>query len=162
MDELGTGGGSPGAVSRESASQLLAETCKAYRRSREKALSTVGLRIGQDLVLRELWREDGQRPAELVERLNVSFPTLTRALDRMRRDGLLARHRDPEDARSFRIHLTEEGHKLREPLENLWREIGERTMRGLSEEERATLHDLLSKVQENLRHNAGEVADTDC
>lgn len=114
-----------------------------YRRSRGEALSGLGLRTGQNQILRQLWRQDVRRLSELVERLNVSSPTLTRALNRMQRDGLLERRRDPEDARSSRVYLSGEGRALRGPVERLWAEIEEQTMSGLSDEEQLSLRRLL-------------------
>lgn len=135
----------------ETTSFLLTQTCKAYRRSIGEALSGLGLRTGQDQILLALLREDSQRLGELVERLNVAPPTLSRALDRMERDGLLRRSRDTDDARSFRVHLTEEGRALREPVEDCWRGIEHQTLSSLSPEEHLLFRRLLLRVHDDLR-----------
>ena len=49
-------------------------------------MGRIGLHVGREMVLIELWEND----------------------------GLLTRYQGPEDARSFRVYLTEEGRSLEE------------------------------------------------
>ena len=119
----------------------------------EGAFREVGLRVGQDMLLSRLWREDGLTQSELVERLGVEPATVSKVLSRMEGTGLVARRRDPRDARSSRVHLTERGRSLREPAYGVWEEAEERMLEGFSPEERALLRRLLARVRENLSGN---------
>jgi MarR family transcriptional regulator, organic hydroperoxide resistance regulator len=128
----------------------LAKVCRAHRGSVGELLAEVGLHVGQEMVLIELWREDGLRGSELAERLGVEPPTVTKMLRRLERCGLVGRRRDPEDARSFRVYLTDEGRSLEEPVVRCWERAEERTLAGMSTEECRTFHRLLTRVRANL------------
>jgi DNA-binding MarR family transcriptional regulator len=57
-------------------------------------------------VLLPLWEEDGLRMGELATRARLSKQTMTTLVRLMEQVGLVARERDPEDGRAFRITLT--------------------------------------------------------
>jgi DNA-binding MarR family transcriptional regulator len=134
----------------ESTGFTLAKVCRAHRSNVGELLSHVGLHVGQEMVLIELWRDDGLRGGELAERLGVEPPTVTKMLRRLERCGLISRRRDPEDARSFRVYLTDEGRSLEEPVARCWESADEKTLAGMSAGERRTFHRLLTKVRTNL------------
>ena len=135
---------------KETTGFTLAKVCKAHRGNVGEHLAEVGLHVGQEMVLIELWREDGLRGGELAERLGVEPPTVTKMLRRLEWCGLVSRRQDPEDARSFRVYLTEEGRSLEEPVVRCWERVEEKSLRGMSVEERRNLHKLLTKVRANL------------
>lgn len=134
----------------ETAGFALAKACRAHRTQVGAALAEIGLHVGQEMVLLELWKEDGLKGGELASRLGVEPPTVSRMLARLEGCGLLERRRDPEDARSFRVCLTDRGRALRGPVEDLWQGIEDRAFEGMSEEEKLVLKRLLSRVRENL------------
>jgi DNA-binding MarR family transcriptional regulator len=128
----------------------MAKLCRAHRANVGELLAEVGLHVGQEMVLIELWEHDGLRGGELAACLGVEPPTVTKMLRRLENRGLLTRHQDPEDARSFRIYLTEEGRALEEPVTRCWDRVEEKTFGGLDREERRSLHELLTKLHSNL------------
>ncbi len=129
----------------------LAKACRAHRVNVGVALAGVGLHVGQEMVLLELWKEDGLKGGELAARLGVEPPTVTRMLQRLEGCGLVERRRDPADARGVRVYLTEKGRALEGPVGECWGGVEEKTFRGMSEEEKALLCGLLARVRENLR-----------
>ena len=134
----------------ETSGYLLAKVCRAHRGNVGALLSGVGLHVGQEMVLLELWKEDGLKGGELADRLGVEPPTVTRMIRRMESCGFLERRPDPADARSFRVHLTDKGRALEEPVARIWREVEEKTLRGISPEEMLVLRRLLARIRENL------------
>lgn len=134
----------------EKAGYLLAKTCRAHRGVIGGLLSGLGLHVGQEMVLIELWAEDRLRGSDLAGRLGVEPPTITRMLRRMENCGLLYREPDPDDARSFRVRLTAKGRALEEPVIRAWEAAEEHTLAGLSPGERQTFRGLLGRVRENL------------
>lgn len=134
----------------ETAGFVLAKTCRAHRARVGGALAEVGLHVGQEMVLLELWREDGLTGGELATRLGVEPPTVSRMLGRLEGCGLLERRRDPEDARSFRVCLTAKGRGLEAPVADLWQRVEDRAFEGMSEEDKLILKGLLARVRENL------------
>ncbi len=135
---------------------MLAKVCKAHRSSIGGLLSEFGLHPGQEMVLLELWLQDGLRGGELAGRLGVEPPTITKMLRRLENCGLVERRPDPTDARSFRVYLTEKGRSLEEPVTRGWTRTEEKTLAGMNDEERQTLHRLLTKVRSNLDPNFGD------
>ena len=135
---------------REYTSFVLAKVCKAHRAYVDALLDEHGLHVGQEMVLLELWQEDGLRARELAVRLGVEPPTVTKMLRRLERCGLVERCQDPADARSFRIHLTEKGRALEEPVARCWAQTEQTALAGLSAGERRTFRKLLSRVRNNL------------
>ena len=134
----------------ESTGFTLAKVCRAHRGNVGELLAEVGLHVGQEMVLIELWRDDGLRGGELAERLGVEPPTVTKMLRRLERCGRVSRRRDPEDARSFRVYLTDEGRSLEDPVTRCWESSDERILAGMSAGERRTFHRLLTRVRANL------------
>ncbi len=112
----------------ESIGYLLVQAAKEHRGRVSSAFSDLGVRVGQDMVLLRLWQEDGLTPGELANRLKVEPGTVSKVLGRMEKAGLVTRRRDPEDARSFRVYLTERGKALREPVESRWHGVEDRML----------------------------------
>ena len=134
----------------ETTGYLLAKVCRAHRGSIGALLSGVGLHVGQEMVLLELWKEDGLKGGELADRLGVEPPTITRMIRRMESCGFVERRPDPMDARSFRVHLTDKGRALEGPVARVWEEVEEKTLQGMSSEETLVLQRLLARVRKNL------------
>ena len=135
---------------KESTGYALAKVCKAHRGNVGENLAEVGLHVGQEMVLIELFEQDGLRGGDLAERLGVEPPTVTKMLRRLAKCGLVERRQDPRDARSFRVYLTGEGRSLEEPLARCWEMVEERTFAGMSLGERRTLRRLLAKVRAGM------------
>ena len=84
----------------------------AIARRFERALGGLhGLSLGDLVLLHELGRAPGGRlrRVELAQRLSMSPSGVTRALIPLERIGLVARERDPRDARVGYAALTETG-----------------------------------------------------
>lgn len=108
-----------------------------------------GLHLGQNLVLAALDRRDGQTPGELAASLNVTTPTITKMATRMATAGLLTRRRDDRDNRLVRLWLTDTGQGLCAPLEADRSAMWEELLTGFTDEDRATLADLLGRLADN-------------
>lgn len=128
----------------------LAKVCKAHRANVGALLAGHGLHVGQEMILVELWQDDGLRGGELAARLGVEPPTVTKMLRRLEGCGLVERRPDPSDARSLRVHLTDEGRALEGPVESCWERAEEKTLAGLSKAERRSFRNLLIRVRKNL------------
>ena len=128
----------------------LAKVCRAHRGNVGGLLAEVGLHVGQDMVLVELWQNDGLRGGELACRLGVEPPTVTKMLRRLEGVGLVERRPDPADARSFLAYLTEDGRVLEGPVARIWERVEEKTLVGLDAAERRELGRLLTKVRAGL------------
>lgn len=119
----------------------------------DEALSGHGVRVGQQFVLEELWREDGLTPGELARRVGVERSTIVRGVGRMEAAGLVARRDHPEDGRLVRVCLTQRGRELQNVLPGAEAGVIDAALGGLSPAERRQLSDLLSRVLDNLERD---------
>ncbi|AQZ68288.1 Transcriptional regulator, MarR family [[Actinomadura] parvosata subsp. kistnae] len=127
----------------ETLTYALIKLMKAHRNQLAAALIPLGLHVGQELLLNQLWREDGLTQGELIARLGVEPPTVTKTLQRLERVGFVYRAPDPDRPRIGRVYLTDAGKALREPVEAIWRELDADLQRGFTQEERELLAKLL-------------------
>jgi DNA-binding MarR family transcriptional regulator len=137
----------------ESVGYAVAQLCKAHRYAIDSALRALpgyDLRVGQEMLLLQLWDADGLSQSQLVARLCVEPPTVTKMLQRVEAEGLLERRPDPEDARVSRVYLTAKGRALEGYVAAAWREVEARATTGMSEAERALLRRLLLQMRANL------------
>jgi DNA-binding MarR family transcriptional regulator len=111
-----------------------------------------GVTVAQAAALEALGAEGALRLSDLGRRLGIAPSTLTRNLDRLEEQGLVARERDPDDARSARVALTARGRRAAAAVEE--QEIGfARQVLGRIPPERrgevvAALGELLAAVRE--------------
>ena len=128
----------------------LAYVCRSHRQKTESLLSELGLHIGQDMLLMQLWQQDGCMQTELVERLCVQPATITKSLDRMEAAGFVERRPDSEDRRVSRVYVTEAGWALQQRVDAIWNELDAATFGSLTPEEYVILSQLITKLRRNL------------
>jgi DNA-binding MarR family transcriptional regulator len=135
---------------RDSVGVLLVNVCRAHRNRAAALLGTVGLYVGQEWILFRLREEEGVTSSELAQRCDVEVPTMSKTLQRMEQAGVVLRREDKDDARITRIYLTKEGRALCQKVEQLWNDLEQQTVAGLSAEERLLLRRLLMQLRANL------------
>lgn len=99
-------------------------------------------------VLLPLFKDDGLRMGEIAERARLSKQTMTTMVRLCERDGLVYRERDPQDARAFRIHLTERAKDFRPIAEEILRELDSKVLATLGERQRNALSEALKGVMD--------------
>jgi MarR family transcriptional regulator, organic hydroperoxide resistance regulator len=130
----------------DSIGHLLVQVCRAHRNAAQELLSALELYPGQEFLLLQLWTEEGVTQSDLVEHLCVQPATVTKTIDRLERAGLVKRRVDLADQRVSRIHLTDAGRALREPVEQTWQQLETRTLANFNAEERLLLRRLLLQI----------------
>ena len=130
---------------KETTGYTLAKACRARRGNVGEPLAEVGLHVGREMVLIELWEQDGLRGGELAEKLGVEPPTITKTLRRLEGCGLVERRQElpgvPHPRRSLPRRT------------RCWERVEEGTFAGMSVGERRNLRRLLTKVRANLDPN---------
>ncbi len=134
----------------ESTAYLLAHVCKTHRNKAAELLADIDLYVGQEMFLLQLWQQDGLSLSEMAELVHVQAATASRMLDRMEAAGQVERRQDVEDGRVSRIFLTPVGHNLHDPVHDMWAELENITVAGLTTDERVLLRRLLLQVYQNL------------
>jgi DNA-binding MarR family transcriptional regulator len=143
-------------LGQETVGRSLAQACRLWRARAQTGFRQVGLHRGQQFVLGVLWRNEGLTQSELARRLHIRPATLTRALTRMGKAGLVERRPDEEDQRISRVYLTDAGRAKRESVEDAWRALEEEALEGFTPEERALLSRFLLRLRENLQREPAE------
>jgi DNA-binding MarR family transcriptional regulator len=118
----------------------------------EAYLAKKGTSQGKFTILMLLNRDPdvGMSPSDLADKSGVTRATITGLLDGLSREKLVVREDDVGDRRKAVVRLTTRGRKmLDEMLPGYFRQVAD-LMGGLSDAERVTLIDLLSKVNSNL------------
>jgi DNA-binding MarR family transcriptional regulator len=126
----------------------LFQMLKVLRRVRGEiapVLAEHGLHPGQELLLAQLWREDGLTHGQLVARLRVQPPTVTKALQRLEKAGFV--RREPGDGHGRRVHLTSSGRELRVPVEQAWARADRQMLDQLSTQEQDFLGQIVSRLR---------------
>ncbi|MCA9634686.1 MAG: MarR family transcriptional regulator [Myxococcales bacterium] len=114
-----------------------------------RELAAFGLTIAEFRLIGELMQApEGLRQGELARRLGVRPPTVSAAVARLERGGIVARVRDPDDPRAWRVSIAA-GAPLVSGVDVLERLEGE-ALADLEPPERATLVDLLDRVTAGL------------
>ena len=86
----------------------------------------------------------------LADRLNLDGSTVTRQVAVLENDGLVGREPDPRDGRSNLIAATPAGLRSVEQVSDARRELYGRILADWSEEDRAQLGTMLSRLNESL------------
>ena len=128
----------------------LSRTAKTVGRAFDDALLTAGGGVPTWLILISLKIRPSSNQRELADAVGIRGATLTHHLNALERDGLLSRHRDPDNRRVHQVRLTEQGEALFGRLAGAARTFDTRLRAGLSDDEIATLETLLGKLASNV------------
>jgi DNA-binding MarR family transcriptional regulator len=133
---------------RGSLGYALVRTFRAVNRASNRALRPLGLSAEQAHILLVLWLEGAMRMTELQRIVMLSSGTLTGAIDRMERAGMVRRVADAEDGRAWRVEPAASG--SRRAIEGVLETVEESSFAALTATERRELRRLLDKVTASL------------
>ena len=102
-------------------------------------------------VLMSLWHKDGLKVVELGRKAGLEPSTMTGLIDRMERDGLVARSVDPKDRRAQQIHLTALGRDVKAPAQAIVAGVISNIFSGISEKDLEQTKKLLRQVLQNAQ-----------
>ena len=119
------------------ASRLRLAITRAARRLRQEA--DAGLSPSLTASLSSIDRHGPLTPSRLAEIERVQRPTATRLVARLEEDGLVTREGDPDDGRVSHVRVTPEGRALVKRLRSRKNAYLAKRLRGLDEDELATL-----------------------
>ncbi len=101
-------------------------------------------------VLSSLWQEDKITQQQLCDLTRKDKPSMTRLLDNLQKNKLIVRVPHASDRRINLIHLTQDGVRLREKVTQTVKEIVDKALMGISDEEISTSRNVLTKIIHNL------------
>lgn len=134
----------------ESVGFMINRLANAMRLELERRLAPFGITAQQWTVVMFCHNSSNATPSELAEALGVDGSAVTRLLDRLEKKGLVRRVTNPNDRRSIRVELLEEGRRLAMTLPPFEQEVVDHFMRGLSGAELAKLKLILRGMMRNV------------
>ncbi len=129
-----------------SAGFLVNHMARLFAKTLQSNITDLGLTWGQFPILIELWEKDGRTQKELVTRLDLEQATVANTLNRMERDGLVRRVKDPNDGRAQQIWLTETAKALRVPAQAAAKTSNTQALSVLTPDEQTQLIALMKRV----------------
>ena len=111
-----------------------------------KELRQLGLNLSQFAVLMILLETEGLTQAEIGKRIAKPGYATTRNIDALEEKQLVKRCMDERSRRSYRIYLTNNGHKIGPKLFAIVTRVNERFLATLSEKEKGQLATILQKL----------------
>lgn len=138
-------------MNEEELDQLLVFVGHLHYKYAHSKFAHLGVPGGQPRFLRYLTEHEGCRQRDLASKFELEPATVTAALRRMEKAGLIERRPDKQDLRVSCVWLTEEGRRLVNQLETTRREIARSCFGSFTPDDRAALGDALRKVETNLR-----------
>lgn len=122
-------------------------------------LASIGLNIGQEILLFQLAAHGERTQAQLASGAGCEPPTITMAVRKLEAAGLVRRTPSATDARAIVVSLTDEGQALLPELRAVLQQLAEETVAGMSRADREALVRLLGCVADNLSTDARARAD---
>lgn len=138
--------------------RLLFEIEQLKRNKVQDFLLSIGLTPGegQARILMSLAASEHVSQRKLADECMLDVTTMSRTLDRLERQGLIERKRDPGCRRAYRISLTEAGRMKAEVVKEGFARLEEMLFDGFGQEELEQLAEELGKIRDNLEEKTYE------
>ena len=125
---------------------ILWKTYDTLREHAELHIESLGLGLSDFGALEVLYHKGPAPVNSLGEKIRLTSGSITAAVDRLERKGLVERRNDPGDRRARIVHLTESGRNLIQCAFADHEAAMERAVSGLTPEERKSAAVLLRKL----------------
>ncbi len=134
----------------ENVSALIPQIAKNIRISNFIDNVRPGLTLSQVATLRllEEARSGTLSMGQIARELGVSLPTTSSLVDRLQREGMVARAVDDRDRRVVLVHLTRKGRTVYQRMERLLTDLLTRLLADLTEAEQESLAHAVERVFE--------------
>jgi DNA-binding MarR family transcriptional regulator len=137
------------------ASFLLSQLGVQSAQSFAAGLASIGLNPNRFGLLVHVARAEGQSQQRLAETLGIHRNTMVSLIDDLESRNLVERRRHPQDRRAYAIHLTDEARALLPEAGRIADHQEARLMEGLTDQDRKTLIELLSRLSASAGQRTG-------
>jgi MarR family transcriptional regulator, transcriptional regulator for hemolysin len=128
----------------------LTRTAKLVGRGFDQALAAVDGSLPTWAILASLKSARHGKQQDIAEAVGIEGATLTHHLNRLERDGLVLRSRDPDNRRVHRVTLTDAGDRAFFRMLSAVQEFDRQLRAGLTEEDDAALRAALDRLRANV------------
>lgn len=131
---------------------LVGKISGAINRAFLRAFAAEGIDITTEQwsVMVCLWKKDKVTQQTLCDLTTKDKPSMTRLIDKLEKNRLVARVADLNDRRINLIHLTEGGMKLQSKATEIVMSITQQALQNISADELNTSRNVLKKILSNL------------
>ncbi|MET9317325.1 MarR family winged helix-turn-helix transcriptional regulator [Kribbella sp. NPDC003505] len=116
----------------------------------QQMLRGVGLHLGQELVMMQLWERGPQTQTDLVRTLDSDSATMTRMVRRLENAGFVRTRPSSTDKRATIVEPTPASQAVRREVERSWAELEGIAVGDLTPEQQAEALDVLARLEANL------------
>lgn len=134
---------------------IVNELSKIFNDETRKTMEELGVPSAYKNILFHLHHANGVSQLELAKRTRLKPPTISLTLKKMEEDGYIIREASKEDLRVYNVFLTVKGANVHVKNKEKIDSIDQSIMKGISEEEKAILIDLLKKMRDNICEATG-------
>jgi MarR family transcriptional regulator, organic hydroperoxide resistance regulator len=117
-------------------------------------LRPLGLRLGQELVMMQLWDRGPQSQTELVRVLGSDSATMTRTVRRLENAGFVRIRPSTTDKRATIVEATPASQSVRREVERIWAHLEESATGDLTAAEQADALATLQRIETSLARAA--------
>jgi MarR family transcriptional regulator for hemolysin len=128
----------------------LTRTAKLVSRGFDQALAAVDGSLPTWAILASLKGAMHGKQQDIAEAVGIEGATLTHHLNRLERDGLVSRSRDPDNRRVHRVRLTDAGDRAFFRMLSAVQEFDKQLRAGLTDEDDAGLRAALDRLRANV------------
>jgi MarR family transcriptional regulator, organic hydroperoxide resistance regulator len=121
------------------------------RQKGREILSNYKITPPQFIALQWLFEEGDMTIGELSNKMYLAFSTTTDLVDRMEKNNLVVRSKDPHDRRVVRIHLLDEGGRIIDEVIKKRQVYLEEVLTNFSTDEIQLLQSNLMKLHQEMR-----------
>lgn len=132
---------------------VIGRTTNTVNRNLQREFKRHNLTITHEqwTLLSALWSKDGQTQQSLAEKTFRDKTSVTRLINKLESQSLVVRITDKYDQRTNLIYLTAQGKSLKKTTAPILKEIYQKAIEGISEEDILICKEVLNKVFKNLK-----------
>ena len=138
----------------ESLHYLIMANQMLVQKSQMDQIKDTGLTIGQPKILDYLKEHDGSNQKEIARACFLEAGSLTTILNKMEEKGLIERRMLNGNRRSFHIFMTEEGKRKQQMVDKAFKEIEQKALSGILEEEYERFLNIYKRIYSNLQEKS--------
>ena len=138
----------------ESLHYLIMANQMLVQKSLMDQIKDTGLTIGQPKILDYLKEHDGSNQKEIARACFLEAGSLTTILNKMEEKGLIERRMLNGNRRSFHIFMTEEEKRKQQMVDKAFKEIEQKALSGILEEEYERFLNIYKRIYSNLQEKS--------
>jgi DNA-binding MarR family transcriptional regulator len=132
----------------------IVRVARLHRMIAAHLLRNVGLRLGQELVMMQLWDRGPQSQTELVRVLGSDSATMTRTVRRLENAGFVRIKPSTTDKRATIVEATPASQSVRREVERIWSVLEDGATSELTSAQQDDAVALLERIEDGLKRAA--------